>query len=116
MLAVGECVLVELEDRGRSVEALGVDASENTKDFRLAGGKKPSSLRGMRPISTGSLSLGKRTQESCFQGGSESALDTEGGPVDVSLSLGLELVQPFGKALESSCELLLQSPIRRSSL
>ena len=95
------CELVEVDERGRSTEALGVDASEKTRDFRLAGGKKPSSLRGMRPISVGSLSLGSSTQESCFQGGSESALDTDGERADeVSTSLGAEEVQPRGKVLE----------------
>lgn len=115
ILVVGECVLVEVEDRGMSTEALGVDASENTRDFRLGGGKKPSSLRGMRPISIGSLSFGRSTQESCLQGGSESALDTEGESVDdVSISLGLEAVQPLGRPLELSSGLMLQSPNSRS--
>jgi hypothetical protein len=116
MLVEGECVLVEVEDRGMSTEALGVDASEKTTDFRLAGGKKPNSLRGMRPISIGSLSLGRSTHESCFHGGSDSVLDTDGDRVDtVSVSLGLEELQPLGKALARSSGLSLQSPSRRCS-
>lgn len=115
ILVEGECVLVEVEDRGISTDALGVDASEKTIDFRLAGGKKPSSLLGMRPISMGSLSLGRRTQESCFHG-SESALETEGESLeDVSGSLGFEPVQPLGNPSELSSGLLLQSPSSRSS-
>lgn len=73
---------VEVEDRGRSREGVGVE-SEKASDFRLAGGKKPRDLRGIRPICVGLESLGSSTQESCFQGGSESVLefewDDEGG-------------------------------------
>ena len=118
VLCVGElaCEFVDVDERGRSTDALGVEASENTRDFRLAGGKKPSSLRGIRPICVGFLSFGRRTQESCFQGGSESALDVEGESVeDVSVSLGFDEDQPLGNALEPVSGLLLQSPSRRSS-
>src|SRR5690242_21056429 len=39
---------VEVEERGRSTEARGVEvASEYATDFRRAGGKKPSARRGM---------------------------------------------------------------------
>ena len=93
-----------------------MDASENTSDFRLAGGKKPRSLRGIRPISIGSLSFGRSTQESCFQGGSESAFETEGESVeDVSVPLCFDEAQPFGRASELASGLWLQSPSRRSS-
>lgn len=117
-LCVGEftCEFVEVDERGKSTEALGVDVSEKTRDFRLAGGKKPSSFRGIRPISVGSLSLGSSTQESCFHGCSESALDTEGESIDdVSVSLDLDAVQLFCEGAETASGALPQSPIRRSS-
>ena len=62
---------VDIEDRGRSREDDGV--SENVRDFRRAGGKKPRVLRGSRAISVGTVSFGSNTHESCFQGGSDSA-------------------------------------------
>lgn len=68
---------VDVEERGMSREAEGVVASENASDFRLAGGKKPRVLRGIRPISVGMVSFGRRTQESCFQGGSVSAFECD---------------------------------------
>jgi hypothetical protein len=47
-------VFVDVEERGRSTEARGVDAaSEYAVDFRRAGGKKPRARRGMRPICVG---------------------------------------------------------------
>jgi len=61
---------VDIEDRGRSREDDGV--SENVRDFRRAGGKKPRVLRGSRAISVGMVSFGSNTHESCFQGGSDS--------------------------------------------
>lgn len=74
-----DCVfvaLVEVDDRGKSKDCFGV-ASEKVTDFRLAGGKKPSALRGMRPICVALESLGRSTQESCFHGGSGSAFEFE---------------------------------------
>jgi hypothetical protein len=71
---------VDIEDRGRSKEDDGV--SENVRDFRRAGGKKPRVLRGNRAISVGTVSFGSNTHESCFQGGSKSAWEEfvkEGG-------------------------------------
>lgn len=62
---------VDIEDRGRSREDDGV--SENVRDFRRAGGKKPRVLRGSRAISVGTVSFRSNTHESCFQGGSDSA-------------------------------------------
>ena len=44
----------------------GSEASEKLLDFRRAGGKKPSVLRGMRSISTGSALVGIRTHASCL--------------------------------------------------
>lgn len=73
-----ECtLLVDVEERGRSREGVGDVASENAIDFRLAGGKKPSVRRGMRPISVGCVLFGRSTQESCFQGCSVSALECD---------------------------------------
>ena len=46
---------------------LGLEASEKVLDFRRAGGKKPSVLRGMRRISTGSVIVGICTHDSCLK-------------------------------------------------
>ena len=43
------------------------EASEKAWDFRRAGGKKPRVLRGIRRISTGSVIVGIRTQDSCLK-------------------------------------------------
>jgi hypothetical protein len=69
--------MVEKEERGRSREEEAVGVSENVRDFRRAGGKKPRVRRGRRATSVGVVELGRRTQDSCFQGGSESAWEVE---------------------------------------
>lgn len=43
------------------------EVSETVFDFRRAGGKKPSVLRGMRRISTSSDICGIRTHDSCLK-------------------------------------------------
>jgi hypothetical protein len=90
----GELVsgFVEVDERGRSTDARGVDASEQARDFRRAGGKKPSALRGIRPICVSCLSLGRRTHESCFHGGSTSVESAE----LVSRSFSFGVLQPLG--------------------
>lgn len=89
--------LVDREERGRSKEEDGVAVSEKVSDFRRAGGKKPRVRRGRRAISVGVVSLGRMTQESCFQGDSESAWDDvvqeEGRGEDVPWLV--EYCQPF---------------------
>jgi hypothetical protein len=45
----------------------GSELSEKVIDFRRAGGKKPSVLRGMRRISTSSGMFGIRTHDSCLK-------------------------------------------------
>ena len=64
-------------------------------DFRLALGKYPRALRGMRRISIASEKLGKSTQESCFRL-SSSAKDTvtgsDGGVGDATGSLWVSRV------------------------
>lgn len=116
----GELVsgFVEVDERGRSADGRGVDASEYARDFRLAGGKKPRALRGMRPICVGALSFGRSTQESCFQSGSDSAFEkTE----LLSASLCLGMLQPLGSPCVSVVGVLLllesspYSPSSRSS-
>ena len=109
---------VEVEERGRSTETRGVDVSEYVKDFRRAGGKKPSPLRGIRPICVGRLSLGRRTQESCFHGVSTSACDDEAEFMSVSFALWV--LQPLGSPFVSSTGAFLldsapYSPSNRSS-
>ena len=100
--------LVDVEERGMSTEARGVEASEYTRDFRLAGGKKPRALRGMRAISVGCLSLGSSTQESCFHGASASEERLE----LVSLSFFFGVVHPLGRPWVSEDEdLLLDSSL-----
>ncbi len=73
MTAAGE---MSVEGRAglKSRDARGVpeERSEKVRDFRRARGKKPSVRRGMRAISMGSVECGRRTQESCFHGGSAS--------------------------------------------
>lgn len=54
------------EDFGVLSELARSEVSEKVIDFRRAGGKKPSVLRGMRRISTGSGVLGIRTHDSCL--------------------------------------------------
>ena len=46
---------------------MGSEVSEKLLDFRRAGGKKPSVLRGMRSISTGWGMEGIRTHDSCLK-------------------------------------------------
>lgn len=110
--------MVDVEERGMSKEAEG-DASEKASDFRRAGGKKPSALRGMRPISVGLLSFGRSTQESCLHGGSESALECEeDGTSGLSVVWDVGEPQPLGVGLESGpvlFEPLPYSPSNRSS-
>lgn len=108
--------LVEVEERGRSTDARGVDAaSEKVTDFRRAGGKKPRARRGMRAICVGCLSLGRRTQESCVQGCSEAALEETTELVSVLFCFGV--AHPLGKPAASGflSELLAYSPKSRSS-
>jgi len=97
--------LVEVEGRDdKSTEGRGVEASENARDFRLAGGKKPSARRGSRPISVGSVSLGNRTHESCVHGVSESVFDCEEDGIGGML-LFVPLLEPH--PLGSDLELVL---------
>lgn len=109
---------MDVEERGRSNDGR-VDASEYGIDFRRAGGKNPSALRGMRPISIGSVSPGRRTQESCIHGGSVSALDCEDDGTRLrSPVCPVGFAHPFGN--ESGCvSFLLEpspySPSKRSS-
>ena len=84
-------------------------------DFRRAGGKKPSALRGIRPISVGDVSLGNITQESWVHGGSESVVDRD---EDGSRGLSAGLAHPLGSAFEfalASGELSPRSPSNKSS-
>jgi hypothetical protein len=97
---------VDVDERGISTDARGVDASEYARDFRRAGGKKPSALRGMRPICVGCLSLGKRTQESCVHGVSDSDEGTE----LFSWSFFFGVVQPLGRPWVSGTGALLLEP------
>jgi len=46
---------------------VGFEVSEKVLDFRRAGGKKPSVRRGIRRISTASVMVGIRTQDSCLK-------------------------------------------------
>jgi hypothetical protein len=102
--------LVEVEGRDKSTEARGVSVSENARDFRRAGGKKPSALRGMRPISVGFVSLGSRTQESCIHGDSKSVFDWDGtGGMLVFVSL-IDDPHPFGRLLVFGLEFSALSP------
>lgn len=68
---------VDSEERGRSREEDAVGVSENVRDFRRAGGKKPKVRLGRRATSVGFVSFPKTTQDSCFQGGSDSVLEVE---------------------------------------
>jgi hypothetical protein len=112
-------VVGDAGERDKSTDGLGVDAaSEYAFDFRRAGGKKPSARRGMRPICVGLWSLGRSTQESCFQGGSVSGLEDMTECVSESLWRGVD--QPFGRPCVSHFGALVlevspYSPSNRSS-
>lgn len=96
--------------RARSREAGGVSRSREgfEMDFRRFGGKKPRVRRGRRAISMAVGCGSRRTQESCFQGGSSGGgFEREGEGVGVSVVDGgaggevgvlgsLQVPSPFG--------------------
>ena len=102
---------VDVEERGKSTDARGVEASEYVIDLRRAGGKNPKALRGIRAICVGFLSFDNSTQESCFQGVSDSALDDSTEVVSSSFGGVAGTFQPFGSpALFGMGVLLVLSP------
>jgi hypothetical protein len=113
VFTIGDLVvseLVEVEGRDKSTEARGVFVSENARDFRRAGGKKPSARRGMRPICVGLVSLGNMTQESCTHGESGSMFDwDDAGGMLVCVSL-MDDAHPFGRLSVLVDELSALSP------
>jgi hypothetical protein len=113
-------------DRKMSIDVFReVSISENVFDFLRALGKNPSVWRGRRAISVGWVSFGRRTQESCFQGGSISIRDEaveEGGRCSGVVGFeddGESLCHPFtGDPLDIvglSCMVNASSPSRSSS-
>jgi hypothetical protein len=94
-------------------------------DFRRARGKKPRWRRGRRAISTGVEKPGRRTQESCFQGGT-SAFDelnedeglcdsADDGSWEDLLSRSFDVVDEKDVALSCMLSASISSPSKSSS-